>query len=76
MIKKKRYLITTEDEATWKFDRPVIFLGEWCRLYDRKHIWQNIDAIDAKPYVLDVISKDKHDLKVKDLEKKNISRNL
>lgn len=70
MIKKKRYLITTEDEATWKFDQPVIFLGEWCRLYDRKHIWQNMDAIDAKPYVLDVISKDKHDLKVKDLEKK------
>lgn len=35
-----RYLITTADERTWKFDRPVLFLGEWCRLYDRRHVWQ------------------------------------
>ena len=25
MNKQKRYLITTADEKTWKFDRPVIF---------------------------------------------------
>ena len=40
-----RYLITTADESTWKFDRPVIFLGEWCRIYDRRHIWEDMDAI-------------------------------
>jgi len=50
----KKYLITTADEATWKFDRPVIFLGEWCRLYSRKHKWLKMDAIIAKPYGLDV----------------------
>jgi hypothetical protein len=36
-----RYLITTADERTWRFDQPVIFSGEWCRLYERQHIWQN-----------------------------------
>lgn len=47
-----RYLITTADERTWKFDRPVIFLGEWCRLYNRKHIWESMDAVVAEPYGL------------------------
>lgn len=47
-----RYLITTADERTWKFDRPVVFLGEWCRNYDRKHIWQDMDAVVAAPYGL------------------------
>jgi putative transferase (TIGR04331 family) len=49
----KRYLITTADERSWKFDRPVLFLGEWCRRYDRKHIWSEMDAIVAEPYGLE-----------------------
>lgn len=49
----KRYLVTTADERSWKFDRPVLFLGEWCRLYDRKHIWSGMDAIVAEPYGLE-----------------------
>lgn len=40
----KRFLITTADERTWRTDRPVLFLGEWCKLYDRRHIWKNLDA--------------------------------
>jgi putative transferase (TIGR04331 family) len=47
-----RYLITTADEQTWKFDRPSIFLGEWCRRYDRKNIWKKMDAVVAEPYGL------------------------
>ena len=54
----KYYLITTADERTWKFDRPVLFLGEWCCLYNRKHIWQNMDAIIAEPYGLGQKQKD------------------
>lgn len=50
MNKQKRYLITNADERTWKFDRPVVFLGEWCRLYDRKHVWESMDAIVADPF--------------------------
>lgn len=57
MSEMARYLITTDDERTWKFDRPVIFLGEWCRLYDRKHIWQSMDAIVAAPYGLGQVHK-------------------
>ncbi len=70
MTKQKRYLITTEDEATWKFDQPVIFLGEWCRSYNRKHIWQNMDAIVAEPYGLDAAKKDADFIAIKELEKK------
>lgn len=52
------YLITTADEGTWKFDRPVLFLGKWCCLNDRKHIWQDMDAVVAEPYGLGKAKKD------------------
>lgn len=52
MSNEKRFLITTADERTWKFDRPVVFLGEWCRGYNRKHVWQDMDAIVVPPYGL------------------------
>ncbi len=48
----KRFLITTADERTWKFDRPVLFLNEWCRLYDRKSVWEGMDAVVADPFEL------------------------
>ena len=70
MTKQKRYLITTADEKTWKFDQPVIFLGEWCRIYDRKHMWQNLDTIVAKPYGLDRSKKDTDFFKVSEFEQK------
>lgn len=56
----ERYLITTADENTWKFDRPVVFLGRWCQRYDRKHIWGNMDAATADPYGLGMELKDKN----------------
>lgn len=45
-----RFLITTADERSWVFDQPVLFLGEWCCRYNRKHIWSRMDAIVAEPY--------------------------
>ncbi len=54
-----RFLVTTADERSWKFDRPVLFLGEWCRLYDRKSIWEGMDAIVAEPYGLQVEQKER-----------------
>jgi len=68
MLKEPRYLITTADERTWKFDRPVIFLGEWCRLYDRKHIWQSMDAVVAAPYGLGQAKKDADHAEARALE--------
>ncbi|MHB1130375.1 MAG: LIC12162 family transferase [Ilumatobacteraceae bacterium] len=38
-----RYLITTADESTWKFDRPVLFLGKWCLKEDRRVVWSSLD---------------------------------
>jgi putative transferase (TIGR04331 family) len=38
-----RFLITTADQETWKVDQPVLFLGEWCKLYNKKQDWENID---------------------------------
>ncbi|MCX7966348.1 MAG: LIC12162 family protein [Syntrophorhabdaceae bacterium] len=46
---KERYLVTTADEFTWPKDKPILFLGEWCRLYGRRYIWQNLDA-EVVPY--------------------------
>ena len=37
------YLITTADERTWPNNQKNIFLGEWCKLYSRKHIWQKFE---------------------------------
>ena len=45
----KRLLITTADERTWRRDGPVLFLGEWCRLYDRRAAWAGLDA-EVVPY--------------------------
>ena len=44
-----RYLVTTADERTWPTDQPVLLLGEWCRLYDRKAVWEKLDA-EVVPY--------------------------
>lgn len=57
MKKEKRYLVTTADERAWKFDRPVVFLGEWCRIYSRRAVWENMDAIVAPPYGLRLTKK-------------------
>ena len=65
-----RFLITTADERTWKFDRPVLFLGEWCRLYDRRHIWQDMDAIVAAPYGLGQTKKDSDHTEARMMEDK------
>ena len=41
--KKKRILLTTADETTWVYDKPVLFLGKWCLNPHRKHIWSKLD---------------------------------
>jgi putative transferase (TIGR04331 family) len=40
-----RTLITTADERTWPKDKnePVLFLGEWCKRFSRRHIWKDMD---------------------------------
>ena len=35
-------MITTADHRYWKTDEPVLFLGEWCKLYSDRALWQNM----------------------------------
>ena len=60
---KSRYLIIGNNEATWKFDRPILFLGDWCLLYERKYIWNKLDSLVAEPYGMSKSSKDKDHIK-------------
>jgi len=46
---KARFLITTSLEETWQDGEPVLFLGEWCRLYSSKDRWAAMDA-EVLPY--------------------------
>lgn len=34
------HLVTTALEKTWPDEGPVLFLGEWCRRYSRRHVWE------------------------------------
>ena len=45
-------------------------MGEWCRLSERKQVWQNMDAIVAKPYGLEKLRRDDDYKEVKKLEDK------
>jgi putative transferase (TIGR04331 family) len=55
-------LVTTALEKTWPDDpkAPVLFLGEWCRLFSRKERWSMMNAIVA-PYHWDNRKKLYHD---------------
>ena len=46
-----RTLITTADERSWPKDKsqPILFLGEWCRRFSRKAVWQELNA-EIAPY--------------------------
>lgn len=36
------FLITTADQRFWKTDEPILFLGEWCKLYSQKSVWEKL----------------------------------
>lgn len=44
------FLICTADKRFWKNDIPVVFLGEWCRLYSDRQLLSkmNDDVIDYR----------------------------
>ncbi|MCW7466202.1 LIC12162 family transferase [Leptospira levettii] len=42
---KARHLVLTALEETWpSVDNPVLFLGEWCKIFNRKETWGKYDA--------------------------------
>jgi len=44
-MNNKRILVTTAIEDTWGFDKykEIIFLGEWCKVYSSKSLWQELN---------------------------------
>lgn len=74
LSKKKRYLITTSDESTWKFDQPVIFLSHWSKPDHRKHVWEKLDYTVSNPYMFKTSNdKKKYHLEIKNIENKLLS---
>lgn len=63
-----RFLVTTSDEQTWKFDQPIIFLNEGCRKHDRKHVWERLDYVTAKAYPPDKETRDKDFAEVEEIK--------
>lgn len=43
------FLVCTAKKETWKTDRKILFLGEWCKRYDQKDVWTKLDYVVA-PY--------------------------
>src|SRR5437660_7318925 len=43
------FLITTADQRFWRTTERVLFLGEWCKLYDQKHVYERLTS-ETLPY--------------------------
>ena len=41
----KKHLVTTAVESSWPSKgQPILFLGEWCKRFDRKEKWNELDS--------------------------------
>ena len=43
------FLITTADQRFWKKNEKILFLGEWCKIYNQKKEWLDLDY-EVLPY--------------------------
>ncbi|MCH5432612.1 transferase, LIC12162 family protein, partial [Leptospira interrogans serovar Canicola] len=77
----KRSLVATALEETWPgFDVPILFLGEWCKIYNRRKVWERFDS-KTLPYHWDdreKLQKDYFKLQslYEDILLPNVSQNL
>jgi len=53
MSYKKMFLVTTANQKFWNFDEPIIFLGEWCKIYSQRHAWSKLSSETLSYYGLD-----------------------
>jgi putative transferase (TIGR04331 family) len=37
---RRKLLVTTALERTWGDAEDILFLGDWCKIYERRHIWE------------------------------------
>lgn len=40
----KVFLATTALEEFWDDSKPIVFIGEWCRLYERRSYWRSLNG--------------------------------
>lgn len=52
------HLVTTAEERTWPSDGKVVFLGGWCKKYNREHKWSKYDSTTARPYAISAKEKE------------------
>lgn len=43
------FLVNTAEQRFWKFDQPILFLGEWCKLYGQRRVWEGLKH-ETLPY--------------------------
>ena len=43
-MNKEYFLITTAEKTSWRYNSPILFLGDWCRTYDNKFERKNLNA--------------------------------
>ena len=43
------FLATTADQRFWNQDENILFLGEWCKVFDQKQVWEKLDY-EVLPY--------------------------
>lgn len=70
MSGSKRLIIPTADERTWRFDRPVLFLGSWCCRAEKAAKWSNLNAAITLPYGLEREQRESDFKYVQNLEEK------
>lgn len=48
-MRSGRLLVTTSDQRSWRREKPLLFIGNWCRLPDEHERWEGLDA-EVLPY--------------------------
>jgi putative transferase (TIGR04331 family) len=48
-VNPHRLLITTADQRSWRLERPLLFIGSWCLLPDKRERWEGLNA-EVLPY--------------------------
>lgn len=43
------FLITTASQQFWKKDEKILFLGEWCKLFSQRSVWDKL-SYEVLPY--------------------------
>ncbi|MCZ6818981.1 MAG: LIC12162 family protein, partial [Calditrichaeota bacterium] len=39
------FLATTAMEEFWDTSQKLVYLGEWCKLYERREVWSRLDSV-------------------------------